>query len=120
MDRQTYTRLLHARIEHVDGALQRALDVDYGRIAKRHVEALQSAAKRIEAGEDEEGWQQYRDEVEDSLRALSADLEGHESFTHEAAESVKEGAIELFRGEPSEILRRAEAVMQKTRELRGE
>jgi hypothetical protein len=119
MDRQQYVRLLHARIEHVDAALQRALDVDYGRLGKKHVEALKGAAERI-AGGAEDDWHHHREDVERSLRELAEELEAHESVPHEAAESVKDGALELFRGEPSEVLRRAEAVLQKARELRGE
>jgi len=117
MDQATYTRLLHARIEHVEGALRRSLGQDIGDAASGHLDELRShAAKAEAAGED---WTHHRAAVEHSFEQLTRDIDSHGSTSAEVAEAIRDGAVDLFRGEPLEILATANAILERARETSG-
>ncbi|QDV10009.1 hypothetical protein Poly30_55700 [Planctomycetes bacterium Poly30] len=111
MDHQAYIRRLHARINQLDEALDRARDLRADHPVQRPLAALKGHAKDLEsAGAD---WAQHREHVEATFRELQDEIEADESALGEVAESVRDGAVELFRGEPSDLVRRTEAVMRK-------
>lgn len=109
MDRQSYLRRLRARTEHIEGALTRALGTEV--TGKDHVEALKGHAQRIEAADDT-SWQGLREDVERTLDHLHEDIHLQETL-HEAAEAVKDGAVELFREEPGSLMERLRRMQEK-------
>ena len=117
MDRATYTRLLHARIEHIEGALRRSLGQDIGDAAGTRLDELRSHASKVEAAGDD--WHDHREAVERSFEQLTTDIDSHGSTSAEVAEAIRDGAVELFRGEPSEILATANAILKRARETSG-
>ncbi len=117
MDRQTYTRLLHARIEHIENALRRSLGQDLESVAGTELDALRSHAATIDAAGDD--WAQHREGVESSLEALTTSIDSHRGTAVEVADAIRDGAVELFRGEPSEILATANAILRRAQEKAG-
>ena len=118
MDRQAYTRLLRARIEHIEGALRRSLGPDYERVGGGHIDALRGHESAIDAGGED--WTRHREGVERSLEQLTTDVGSGGGTAAEVAEAIRDGAVELFRGEPSEILIKANAILAKLGETSGE
>ncbi|MFT6832630.1 MAG: putative nucleic acid-binding Zn-ribbon protein [Planctomycetota bacterium] len=114
MGHQDYLRKLHARINHLDVALDRARDLRAEHPVRRPLEALREHATKIES--DSAKWEDHREAVETTLHHLQDEIEADESALGQMAESVRDGAVELFRGEPSELVRRTEAVLKKLKE----
>jgi len=102
MDRQHYLRLLRARTEHIEGALRRAMGPELS--GQKHVEDLRKHADRIESADDD-AWHGVRDDVERTIEDLHGEVHAGETL-HEVAESVKDGAVELFRDDRPSILER--------------
>jgi hypothetical protein len=102
MDRQSYLRRLRARTEHIEGALRRAMGTETS--GQQHVGELRRHADRIESAGDD-AWHDARDDVERTISDLHGDVQADDTL-HEVAESVKDGAVELFRGETPTILER--------------
>ena len=117
MDHQAYLRRLRARIQHLDVALDRARDLRADHPIKRPIDALKEHAQKIEGAGDD--WEKHRDDVEASLHHVQDEIEADETVLGDVAESVRDGAVELFRGEPSELVRRTEAVMRKLDERKS-
>ncbi|MFY9304501.1 MAG: hypothetical protein WAO31_03250 [Rhodoluna sp.] len=113
MDRQAYLRKLRARLEHVEGALSRALELNPKHAIRQKLDQLKEHTKKIDEAND--GWEHHREGVEASWKALHGEVKAHPGTLGQMADSIRDGAVELFRAEPPHFARDAEDDVRRSK-----